>query len=465
MPKRDIGWLAALAVATGVATVWTGPFLAAGLVVLLIAAAYIGLLLRHPERGLWLLAIVLPYERLGTLDTGLLTLKLGHFISACIAVSLAARALLTKQGRWFVDPLKVPMLLILATMVLSLINAVDLQRSLALIIQLLIGFGVYWLTVGLLDRRNLRGTLVALWLGAAVVGVFGLYQFIGDFLGVPVSLTGLLPAYSGTINFGFARIQGPSLEPLYFANYLLLPILTAAAYLIGTCSRRRLWLIPLLLLLDIVFVLTLARGAFVGLFVSGAILAVLYRKVLLRPRVIATGLAATFVIGVAVGALLIATTNPGEKPLDVFARQIGVSGKDVSSQERIGSAQAAQSLVRDHPIIGVGVGNFGQYYQDPKARTGGRQVVNNQTLEILVETGVLGLIAWGLLVLVLTDRTVRAWRALGRDEIRKAALVGSGLAVLAILIQAQTFSAIYLMHVWFAVGMLVAVQNMILKKH
>lgn len=423
-------------------------------------------LLRWPERGLWAMAALLPYERLGTLGLGLLTLKGGHLISAAMLVSWGARSLIQQSFKLAADPLRVPLLLLLAASVLSLINAPDLARSGTLIVQLLIGFTIYLLTINFLPRSNLRGTLLAVWIGSAIVGLFGLYQFVGDLIGLPVTLTGLLPSYSGEVNFGFARIQGPSLEPLYFANYLLLPILTAAAFLFGTTTRRRWWLVPLLLLLGVVFVLTLARGAFLALAIAGLWLVILYRREIFTPRVIASLAISSAVIILAVVALLVqnATTRGGD-PLTAFANQIGVTGSDVSSQQRFGAIEAASRLVADYPLTGVGIGNFGEYYQDPLTQstaTQKTQVVNNQTLETLVETGVLGLLSLLLVGWVVGDRTRQALLKVGSDRVLRAALVGTAATAIAIVVQAQTFSALYLLHVWFVLGLLVAVQNLIL---
>ncbi len=431
---------------------------------LLLFAGYALVLLRWPERGLWLLAVGLPYERLGTLPLPGFTLKFGHVVAAFIVISLAARAAITRTVRFATDPLRIPLLLLLFASVLSLVNAPDVVRGAALIGQLLVGYLIYFCVVNLLSRRNAWPTLAALWIGAAVVTVFGVYQFVGDYLGLPPDLTGLVASYSGAAAFGFARITGPSLEPLYFANYLLLPILTAAAFLLGTRGKGRVRLGAFLALAGTVFVLTLARGAFLGLAAGLLVLGLRYWRELFRPKVIVAGLSVVIVAGAAVVWLLLQSAHGNESPLDAFTRQLEVTGSDTSSQQRIGTVEAAADLVRDYPLTGVGVGNFGHYYQDPASTVSDNQVpqtVHNQPFETLVETGVIGLAALALVGFVLLRRTIEAWRKV-RGAFLTAALVGTAAAVLAIFVQAQTFSAIYLMHVWFAIGMLVAVQNLIL---
>lgn len=455
-----------MTVLLGLAIAAYGAVAALVLAGLVLFGTYVAILLRFPERGLWLLAIGLPYERLGVLPIGLFTLKFGHVVSVFIVLSWFAKTALTKTLRLATDPLRIPLLLFLAACVLSLINAVDLTRGLVLIAQLLVGYLVYVLVINFLKPANLKPTLLALWAGAGLIALFGLYQFVGDYLGLKPGQTGLLPSYSGTVNFGFARIQGASLEPLYFANYLLLPVLTLAAVLVGTRAKRRLWLIPLVLLLLVVFTLTLARGAFFGLAVGVLGLLVVYWREIFRPRVIITlasgALATLFVV-----IVLLLQTDTGQKdPLGTFSKQIAKTGQDTSGEERLGAQRSALELWPEHPLIGVGVGNFGHYYRDPHSRNypdrAVLQVVNNQTLETLVETGLLGLLTLTLVAVVLAERTWRAWKRSRQMTFLRAALLGTGLAVLAIFIQAQTFSAIYLMHVWFAIGLLVGIQNVLL---
>lgn len=451
-----LGWLVAV----------YGFTVGALLLVLLIVTGYLVLTFTTPERGLWLLAIALPYERLGAFPLGFFTLKLTHIIGAMMLVAWATRSLLTKTFRLVYDPLRIPLLLLIAAGILSLINAVNLTRGVALLAQLGVALVIYTLVLNFLSRRNLKPVLIALWAGSLVVGLFGLYQFVGDFLKLPTTLTGLLPQYSGANVFGFARIQGPALEPLYFANYLLVPLLTATAFLLGIRGKRRVVLVPFLLLLLIVFVLTLARGAYLGLAAGLLGLAWIFRRELFSPKVLAVAAASLFTVGAIVTVLLLGATSRGGDPLQAFTTQIQVTGSDVSGQQRSGSVSAAAGLVAEHPLIGLGIGNFGEYYQDPLSGSSSTsQVVNNQTLETLVETGVLGLFSLLLLTFVLARRTLEAFRAVGsagRNRLLRVALAGTAMAVLAIFIQAQTFSALYQIHIWFAIGLLVGIQNLIL---
>ena len=109
------------------------------------------------------------------------------------------------------------------------------------------------------------------------------------------------------------------------------------------------------------------------------------------------------------------------------------------------------------------VGQFGPYASinpsyEPKD---GWKIVNNLTLEVLAEAGMLGLIALALAFAILIVRSIRAIRR-ARSPNPRALLVGGLAAVIGILVQYQTFSILYIMHVWVAVGLLVAFQNLVL---
>lgn len=453
------------AIAGGVVTYSYGLVIPAILAAVMAFGLSALVLAKWPHRGLWYLAAALPFERLGTYDAGLLTVKAGHLVSLSMMASWGARSLLSGSKRLAKEPLGPILLLMLSASVLSMLNSLNLVRSGALIAQLLIVFVIYFLTINFATRANLKGVFMAIWISSFGIALFGLYQFVGDFLGLPTSLTGLRDSYSGKANFGFARIHGPSLEPLYFANYLMLPIFTAAAFLSGRQIRRRALLAGLLLVLMTVFVLTLARGAYVALAVAAVWFAYQYRREVFTPKVVLGVIVALTVVAIAVTALLLQNVRRGGDPLAAFARQIGVSGKDTSSQQRLGSIAATRELIAEHPFVGIGIGNFGEYYQDPLTglnTSEERQVVNNQTLETLVETGLFGLISLVLIILVLAARTGAALRKARDDPFLRAALIGLAATGIAILIQSQSFSAIYLMHVWFVIGLLVAVQNCIL---
>lgn len=66
-------------------------------------------------------------------------------------------------------------------------------------------------------------SLKYLLISTTISGIFGVFQFFGDFLNFPTALTGLRPQYTKAV-FGYPRIQATAIEPLYFAGMLFLPL-------------------------------------------------------------------------------------------------------------------------------------------------------------------------------------------------------------------------------------------------
>ena len=93
----------------------------------------------------------------------------------------------------------------------------------------------------------------------------------------------------------------------------------------------------------------------------------------------------------------------------------------------------------------------------------GWKIVNNEFIEILAENGILGLFFFCLFILFLIVRSIKAI-IITKDEYLRAILVGLLGAFIGVLVQYQTFSTLYIMHVWFLIGLMIAVQNMIFRQ-
>ncbi|GAH74752.1 unnamed protein product, partial [marine sediment metagenome] len=92
------------------------------------------------------------------------------------------------------------------------------------------------------------------------------------------------------------------------------------------------------------------------------------------------------------------------------------------------------------------------------------QIVNNEYLEILAESGILGLALFALIIIILIIRNIKAIIK-AQDKFIKAILVGLLAAFIGILVQYNTFSILYVMHIWFTIGLMIAVQNIVLRNN
>lgn len=85
----------------------------------------------------------------------------------------------------------------------------------------------------------------------------------------------------------------------------------------------------------------------------------------------------------------------------------------------------------------------------------GWAIVNNEPLEILAETGALGFAAFLFFLVTLALRTIQTI-AQARDPFLRTILIGLLSASVGIFIQYQTFSTLYIFHIWFLIGLMVA---------
>lgn len=307
--------------------------------------------------------------------------------------------------------------------------------------------------------KTYMGVLIG---SAVVVCVFGLYQFFGDLMGLSTSLTGLRPQYTSGV-FGFPRIQSTGLEPLYFDNFLLIPIALIIASLPYAAKRLGLWL-ALVFFSTIIF-LNVSRGAIVALLVlavAGVILALGRRNTVAAGAIAASVVAAVII---STGLISIGGSVPKQKSVKTqhavksFAKQATNVSSGESTEFRALSRQRALQVWEGHWFLGVGPGNFGlaAHKLDPNNFADDKAIVNNEPLEILAETGVVGIVVIGLFAASIFGLLVKAARAAHMSPTLRIWIGGLAMALLAICVQYQTFSTLYITHVWVALGLFIGV--------
>ena len=406
-------------------------------------------------------AALLPFERIGGFSFGGFNLRLSQLALAA-AWLLFLRAWLLGRARidW-----RRPSYLALAGFVaaagLSLVNADNLKRSLAVLAFTLFTASLAFLLPQAFRRdEDFSRVRKAVLISAALVSLFGLWQFAADMLGAPLWLTGLRDTYTRAV-LGFTRIQSTSAEPLYFADYLLLPIAFCGAWLARGAGRKTARLLSGLLgvmLIDVF--LTSSRGGWLGLGVTAAVLGWLERRRLRDWKPILGG-AAIGLAALAIGVLLLGRffSPTGQTVPEIFFQHVTNVTGGAAYDDRAATISAALDAWRRHPWIGVGFGGYGPFvspfpYAAPDA---GWPIVNNETLELLAETGLAGLAAFVIFLWTLIGEALRArTRDAARDDVRSAVRSACLAALCGMLAQYQTFSTLYLMHVWFVIGLLLA---------
>lgn len=420
------------------------------------------ILQRYTLRQLVLLALLflLPFERIPSYHVSGVNLRLS-LLTGIALLAVCTPELWAKRGELIHSPW--PWLLGYLTVgVATTAIAMSHGRSLKVLVFSAFVFGLAWAVAAVGSKLSPKAMLTALFAGTTVTILFGFYQFFGDLLGLSTHLTGLRPAYTKAV-FGFPRIQSTGLEPLYYANYLLIP---AALSVVMAVFRKWQYFVFSFFVMTVIW-LTLSRGAYYALIVIllGAMLVALYA----RRYIQAAGIILTTLLSVAMAVGLIAfgssfnygpTHTSASSNIKAFEHQSTNTGQGESVEGRTFSRNFGLKLFKEHPILGVGLGNYGIYgakdYPDRYPNTTG--IVNNETVEILAESGILGFIAIAGFIVSLGVRSGRSLKgALQAREFTEPTLwtLALTLALVGIAIQYQAFSTLYITHIWAVIGLLI----------
>lgn len=455
-----------LSVIAGFIIAKTGILLLMVLLILITLAILSAYIFPNPFIGFLLIIFFLPFERVPTYSLAGADIRISTLVGF-ITLFAWIGAMMFNSGKWKVQPnaISLPLCLFFVALLLSMTQAIALSRSVEVLIFMLFAVALSIMTVNMISSiDNLRKTVLVILASAAFVGIFGLFQFAGDIIGLPQSLTLLKVGYTSAV-FGFPRIHAFSMEPLFFANYLLIPLSLVMAYFFGKVDVIKRWmLVGILTILLVNFVLTLSRGGYLGLIVTSLIFILLYSRQVFTWRNLAI-LAVIFVVFLGV---VFALSKGESNAVSRFVNQ--ATGQDAkigseSVQGRLMSYASAIKIYKDHSVLGIGLGNYGPEVSGYPSKTpaGGWPVVNNEYFEILAESGTVGGITFGLLLLVVIIRSLMALKH-AKDPFLKATMFGLFAAFMGILTQYNFFSTLYIIHIWILIGLLIGVQNIILYK-
>lgn len=430
------------------------------------AAALGALILRFPFFGVLLITFFLPFERIGALETGTGTIRPTQVLLA-ITIIVAWVTWTKRRARLRPYPLLIPLCLFLAANVLGLLQSPNIAHSTEiLLITIFTILASVCIAQLVTDKQRLTTLVSVLLLSAFIVCLFGIFQFLGDLAGLPTSVTGLRDLYTKDV-FGFPRVQSTALEPLYFANYLLLPLSVAYALFLHRWKRFPAWLFfGLLVLFGGNLLLTVSRGGYAGMAISLVVITLLSLRQFLRIRILVPVCIGIVIVLVGMQKFL----NVGDFArlnVETFTEHVVAVFSGPSFQERVETIEQARSAFWQSPLVGIGPGSFGPFVAvHPLVKPeGGWQIANNESFELLAETGLLGFLSVMAMIMLLIIRSFRAEHVpYAQPAFVRAVHIGLLGALIGVLTQYQTFSVLYIMHVWFLIGLLIAVQSLLLGK-
>jgi O-antigen ligase len=253
------------------------------------------------------------------------------------------------------------------------------------------------------DERDVRRVVDGLVAVAALVAVWGLLQYLGDY---------------GTYD---NRIRGPFSHWMTFSGFLLLADLLLLATLLfrrGLGRGASAWRWLALAVVNAALMGSLTRSAWVAL--AGAVVIVLLLR---APRLVAL---------VPVAAVLFVVVAP----LPVLGRVISIADlSEPSNYDRLCMVEAGLGMVADRPLTGLGpemVQERYPIYRPPTATRYQTPHLHNDLLHLAAERGVPAMAAYVAMMLATLTAAWRGYRHEGGRHGRRADLyVGTVLAVVA----------------------------------
>lgn len=392
----------------------------------------------------------------------------------------------------------------------SLFTKLVYLRSISQVAAIIFMAGIFYLVIAYASDANSFKKTLFVFLGStmlvcivaltalSLLHVYG-YDVLRRLTGVPFVLDEVASGLRGI------RLSGFTPEPLIFGTYLsaVLPIAAGA-----WCSRlfNRAFSAAAIVLILTTLIFTFSRGALIASFCSAVIfisfsLRDLRRIFMLHKKIVVSCLLITLIsagfwrqkIVLFAGHITSSTTMQKIKDqtidqirmiIDADARP-DTSGPEypssVSTVEwgtlmRLNDIKAGINMFKDHPILGVGWGNYLYQYlhYDPKLigwwwvdfpetdNRPGTPVCCNLFASVAGESGLLGLGAFIWFILSLAAAALSAIRNLKEQKLRYVA-IGLLSSAIALFVSYQFFSTIYYPFIWVVLALIICMRKISLK--
>ncbi len=396
--------------------------------------------LRWHELALYALILAVPFGSWFPISIGAGSVTPVDLLTALVIALWLTRMMAHDRAvRIDFPPLSFPFALFIAAALLSTTVTLSLQHSVIETTKWLEMFAIYVYAANTLNRATVTRALGVIFLAGLAQAAIGIYQFLFRVGPEGFSLFGR-----------FMRAYGTFEQPNPFAGYLglIIPVALGTALTLlllrGRPSpARRVWdlavaalAVGALAAMLAALLMSWSRGAWLGVGAAMVVTIVVQSR-----RAFLVSLIAAFILTF---LILLSSINVIPQVIaerfsgigDYFGvfdvRGVRVDDANYAIVERMAHWQAAAEMFVEHPILGVGIGNYEVIYpayalprwSDPLGHA------HNYYLNVAAETGLVGLTAylalWGAALW-------QAWRALrglqGASRSIAAGLLGMMVAL------------------------------------
>ncbi|MHC2995215.1 MAG: O-antigen ligase family protein [Candidatus Atribacteria bacterium] len=345
-----------------------------------------------------------------------------------------------EEIRFTSTPLNLPILSFIAICVFSLIWSNSFFVSLKELPLFLAGPLLYFIIAnnirGEKQINRIIGTVVLI---GAALGIYGIFQYNGiDF-----------SFWKG--NIARLRVFGLFGNPGYFAGYLILPLsLTISLFFASKNRNRKILFLIGILAMGTAIILTFTRGAYPSLGISLIFMFLLF--LLSRGKSFIKENKKIFIIiltAIIIVAFLFIIPTSLSKPGTAISQIKGrVSITQLinvfSSGRRIAIWKFTWMMIKDHPILGSGIGTFkyndlryqAKFFEQGDNRSiypyGVAEKVHNEYLQLWSELGTIGLAIFLWLIIAYFNYGIRYLKR-EKDEQKQGIMIGLMGAVVAFL--------------------------------
>ena len=390
----------------------------------------------------------LPFEYLPSIPIMGARLKI-NYVVITIATYLAVILMIKRKLSFKFNNLTYLFLMFLISTVFSFENILVLNRFAISYLGLIFCMLAAIIVSNYATNINLQ--LKRLFYILCTCAMFGLYQFVGDIVGLKPKYTFLREMYTKVV-FGIPRIQGTSNEPQLFAGILFFPLAVFVSNYFLKVNNNTFGLKSGVLkyssmLIVLVFVLTISKGAFIA-FIIGVLVLLVIKYFYNSSSINFVNLSKFGLLVLFLSSLIIVNPSLSKKIepiIDNIVQTVG--GTAATSTERSNFIDLASELLENNQYRGIGAGQFG-VKTNPKNKQTYSLIVNNVYLEVWLEYGFLALMLF-IIILILTF--LKVYDLAYKKDVNLAFVLL--VTLLSFLIQWLFFSPIYITPIFIMIGL------------